>query len=58
MKLLTDKAQKAMFRLNGIIFKHNLPVNVSFKLVDTLIVPILTYGSEIWGTYLPELDKS
>ena len=21
-----------------------------------MIVPILTYGSEIWGTYLPKLD--
>ena len=40
MKMLTDKAPKAMFRLNGIILKHNLLV------FDTFIVPILTYGSE------------
>ena len=32
-----------MFRLNGLIFKHTLPVNVSLKLFDTLIVPITWY---------------
>jgi hypothetical protein len=26
-----------------------IPIDLQFKLFDTLILPILTYGSEIWG---------
>ena len=35
---MTDKSQKTMFGLNGIILKHNLSVNVSPKLFDNLII--------------------
>jgi hypothetical protein len=27
----------------------SIPIDLQFKLLDTLILPILTYGSEIWG---------
>ena len=27
----------------------SIPTDLQFKLFDTLILPILTYGSEIWG---------
>ena len=57
IKMLCNKAQKATFCLNNIIWKYNLPINVSLKLYDSLIVPILTYGCDIWGTYLPNLTK-
>jgi hypothetical protein len=26
-----------------------IPTDLQFKLLDTLMLPILTYGSEIWG---------
>ena len=57
IKMLTDKhhkAQKAMFRLNGIIFKHNTPVNVSLKLFDTLIVGYLTSHKVMQGLTLTD----
>ena len=38
MEMVTYKSQKPMFGLNGIILKHNLSVNVSLKLFDTLII--------------------
>ena len=27
----------------------SIPIDLQFKLFDTLILPILTYGCEIWG---------
>jgi hypothetical protein len=27
----------------------SIPIDLQFKLFDTLMLPILTYGSEIWG---------
>ena len=44
----------------GKIFKL-LPPEIRFDIFDTMIKPILTYGSDVWGinkTALHELDKS
>ena len=41
----------------GASFKSN--VQISLKLFETLIKPILLYGSEVWGVdkYLPETQN-
>ena len=46
---LSAKATKALFSLNSKIKEYSiLNVETLIKLCDTLIQPILTYGSEIW----------
>ena len=53
---LTKKGLKVLFSLRKLFsnFQH-LPVNLSCKLFDTLIRPVLNYNSEIWymDDYLP-----
>ena len=49
IKLLHEQARKAMY---GIISKArttDMPIDIQFKLLDTLVLPIMTYGCEIWG---------
>ena len=47
---ICHKARKAIFKL-----KHDLPVtltqdvSLSIKLFDSMVLPVLTYGCEIWG---------
>jgi len=48
-KYLFSQAQKAMFSLLCKCRKFDLSLKVCFELFDSLIVPILTYGSEIWS---------
>ena len=33
------------------LHKKNIPINILLKGFDTTIWPILTYGSEVWGTF-------
>lgn len=53
VKYLYDKACKAFFILKS---KYKmfpcLSIKTQVKLFDTMIVPILLYGSEVWGAYL------
>ena len=42
-------ARKALFVLNAKILELDLPIDIQIKLFETLILPILTYGCEIWG---------
>ena len=28
-----------------------MPLDIAFKLFDTMVMPILLYGSEVWGAY-------
>ena len=39
------------FSLNSRYKLSKLPLNIAFKLFDTMILPILLYGSEVWGVY-------
>ena len=43
------QAKKASFGLIARIRQHNLTFEVSIELIEKLIIPILLYGSEIWG---------
>ena len=44
---LKKKALRASFKLRSIISRHNLSPSSLFKLFDALIVPILTYCSQV-----------
>ena len=50
---LTDRATKAWFAIrNGLFNIKAWPVNVYLKSFESVIKPILMYGSEIWGQYM------
>jgi hypothetical protein len=46
---LMDQARKVLYCLHRKLRNILIPIDVQFKLFDTLMLPILTYGSEIWG---------
>jgi hypothetical protein len=48
---------KAYFKLNKEILKLNPGIKTAVHLFDHTIVPILMYGSEIWGTSNPLSSK-
>ncbi|MEW8545044.1 MAG: reverse transcriptase family protein [Candidatus Thiodiazotropha sp.] len=50
-KHLSEQASKALFSLNKLFSDNILCVQDKLKLFDSLILPILTYGCEIWGFY-------
>ena len=49
-KNLFDQANKAMFSLIAKSRRLCLPIDIQLNLFDSLVLPILTYGCEIWGT--------
>ena len=52
LKNLSCKVSGAIFALNSRFKLNKIPVKAAFKLFDTTILLILTYGSEVWGVYL------
>ena len=48
-KHLTDQARKAMFSVMTKVKKLCLPVDIQLQLFDSMLSPILLYGSEVWG---------
>ena len=44
-----EQARKALHVLSKRIRNLHLPLDIQLKLFDHTIVPILLYGSEIWG---------
>ena len=50
MSLLRQKALRAYFGLKGEVDLYNIPKTAVFKLLDSLILPVITYGVEIWIT--------
>ena len=47
--ILSTKANKAKYALNNIAKLKLLPIKTALRLFDAAILPILTYGSEIWA---------
>jgi hypothetical protein len=45
---LMDQARKALYCLYRKLRNISIPIDLQLKLFDTLILPILTYGCEIW----------
>ena len=50
LKTLSSQAEKAIFMLKRFIKTCGIPIQLSLDLFDKMVVPILLYGSEIWGT--------
>ena len=48
---LKEKAKRSIFATRQHLDFLKLPIDISNKLFDSLYLPILMYGSEIWGTY-------
>lgn len=46
---LVQQARKAMFIVLRKARKSNLPIDMQLELFDTMVVPILLYGAEVWG---------
>ena len=51
LQTLSSQADRALYTLKRVMKTvGGLPVSLSLDLFDKLIVPILLYGSEVWGT--------
>ena len=48
-KDLYDRASRAMFLLLKKCKSNNVPVDIVLDLFDKTILPVLTYGCEVWG---------
>ena len=48
---LHDQALKAYYNLLTLFDKINLDIKCKLSLFDSMIVPIILYGSEVWGIY-------
>lgn len=48
-KRLSDQGLKALFALNSLFDSVELEISDKIKLFDSMVLPILCYGSEIWG---------
>ena len=58
VKALSDQALKAYYSLISLFDKVKLTVNTKLHSFDTMVVPILLYGSEVWGvSKFKEVDK-
>ena len=58
VKALSDQALKAYYSLISLFDKVKLTVNTKLHLFDTMVVPILLYGSKVWGvSKFKEVDK-
>ncbi|XP_060579660.1 uncharacterized protein LOC132736534 [Ruditapes philippinarum] len=58
VQALNDQALRAYNNLLSVISRLNLDIKTQLLLFDSLVVPILLYGSEVWGVYnYKEIDK-
>lgn len=57
-KVLAQQGMKALFSLNSLFDIVPLHVNEKIKLFDSMVAPILNYGSELWGFHTaPEIER-
>jgi len=49
LKTLQKKALRALFSIKTTLGETNPSISVYCKLFDACVVPILTYGAEVWG---------
>ncbi len=53
---LKDKGNKALFKLFKSFGNYTPDIKTSLHLFDSMIKPILLYGSEVWGAYCYKFD--
>ena len=49
IKDLKQQANRAMYSLLAKCRRHSLPVDIQLQLFHATVLPILTYGCEVWG---------
>ena len=49
---LSLKANRAIFSIRSRFKLSSLPTKLAIKIFNSQIVPILLYGSEVWGPYM------
>ena len=54
---LHSKALKVYMAIRGSL-GYTVPPQVMMKLFDTMVLPILCYGAEIWGSYIYRANKT
>ena len=58
VKALSEQALKAYNSLLSVFTRIKLDIKTKLSLFDSMVVPILLYGSEVWGIYEnKEIDK-
>ena len=50
MSKQVNQAKRALYSLVSKFRKLNLPYDIQCHLIDSCIIPILLYGSEVWGS--------
>ena len=48
---LKDKVRRSFFATRRYLDCPKIPLDITNKLFNTLFLPILLYGSEVWGIY-------
>ena len=58
LKTLSLQSKRALIKINAIFGKcGDMPISIGLELFDKLVVPILLYGSEVWGCeYRDEIE--
>ena len=56
-KLLSEKALRALFKIRRHLNISNISVKLAPKLFDTMVFPILAYGSEVWVQKFQSSEK-
>ena len=51
---LADKACRAYYSIWKVVFKLNPPIKIWLKVFQSVIEPILLYGSEVWGLLIKQ----
>ena len=46
-----EKTRRSIFATRRYLDFSKLPIHLANKIFDSLFLPILTYGSEVWGSY-------
>ena len=48
-KKLVEQANKALYCIYKLVRNESIPIDLQLKMFDSMIEPILLYGSEVWG---------
>ncbi len=49
---LKEQATRTMYSVIGKARKSDLPVDIQMELFNVMVLPVLTYGSEVWEHYI------
>ncbi len=49
---LKEQATRAMYLIIGKAKKFDLPVDIQIELFNPMVLPVLSYESEVWGHYI------